>query len=55
MESVSTATPSPSTSLLTAYGTGHSESSMVNTLSHYQIIRRNGAVFLLSQTKLLWR
>ncbi|TAH11139.1 MAG: ribonucleoside-diphosphate reductase subunit alpha [Curvibacter sp.] len=52
MESVSTATPSPSTSLLTAYGTGHSESSMVNTLSHYQIIRRNGAVVPFEPNKI---
>ena len=52
MESVSTVTTSPSASLLTAHGSGHSESGMVNTLSHYQIIRRNGAVVPFEPNKI---
>jgi len=52
MESVSTATPSPTTSLLTAHSTGHTEAGMVNTLSHYQIIRRNGAVVPFEPNKI---
>ena len=52
MESVSTAIPSPATSLLTAHSTGHAEAGMVNTLSHYQIIRRNGAVVPFEPNKI---
>ena len=52
MESVSTVTTNPSASLLTAHGSGHNESGMVNTLSHYQIIRRNGAVVPFEPTKI---
>ena len=52
MESVSTATPSPSSTLLTAHSSGNAEAGMVNTLAHYQIIRRNGAVVPFEPNKI---
>ena len=52
MESVSTATPTPSSTLLTAHSSGNGEAGMVNTLTHYQIIRRNGAVVPFEPNKI---
>ncbi|OYQ39136.1 ribonucleoside-diphosphate reductase subunit alpha [Rhodoferax sp. TH121] len=52
MESVSTATPTPSSTLLTAHSSGSGEAGMVNTLTHYQIIRRNGAVVPFEPNKI---
>ncbi|MDZ7918829.1 ribonucleoside-diphosphate reductase subunit alpha [Rhodoferax sp.] len=52
MESVSTATPSPSSTLLTAHSSGNAEAGMANTLAHYQIIRRNGAVVPFEPNKI---
>ncbi|MBX9818405.1 MAG: ribonucleoside-diphosphate reductase subunit alpha [Burkholderiaceae bacterium] len=52
MESVSTATPTPSSTLLTAHSSGNAEAGMVNTLTHYQIIRRNGAVVPFEPNKI---
>jgi len=52
MESVSIATPSPSSTLLTAHSSGNAEAGLVNTLAHYQIIRRNGAVVPFEPNKI---
>ncbi|HCX81036.1 MAG: ribonucleoside-diphosphate reductase subunit alpha [Curvibacter sp. RIFCSPHIGHO2_12_FULL_63_18] len=52
MESASTATPTPSSTLLTAHSSGNTETGMVNTLTHYQIIRRNGAVVPFEPNKI---
>nr|WP_315473897.1 ribonucleoside-diphosphate reductase subunit alpha [uncultured Rhodoferax sp.] len=52
MESVSTATPTPSSTLLTAHSSGNAEGGMANTLAHYQIIRRNGAVVPFEPNKI---
>ncbi|MFM6989732.1 MAG: ATP cone domain-containing protein, partial [Rhodoferax sp.] len=52
MESVSTAIPTPSSPLLTPHSGGSAESGMVNTLAHYQIIRRNGAVVPFEPNKI---
>ena len=49
MESISTATPSP---LLTPHSTATAETGMVDTLAHYQIIRRNGAVVPFEPNKI---
>ncbi|PQA76717.1 ribonucleoside-diphosphate reductase subunit alpha [Rhodoferax sp. TS-BS-61-7] len=52
MESVSTATPTPSSTLLTAHSSNNAEGGMANTLAHYQIIRRNGAVVPFEPNKI---
>jgi len=52
MESVSIATSSPSSTLLTAHSSGNAEGGMANTLAHYQIIRRNGAVVPFEPNKI---
>nr|WP_315479568.1 ribonucleoside-diphosphate reductase subunit alpha [uncultured Rhodoferax sp.] len=52
MESVSTATPTPSSTLLTAHSSSNAEGGMANTLAHYQIIRRNGAVVPFEPNKI---
>ena len=49
MESISTATPSP---LLMPHSTATAETGLVDTLAHYQIIRRNGAVVPFEPNKI---
>ena len=52
MESVSIATPTPSANLLTAHSSSPEAGMVNNTLSHYQIIRRNGAVVPFEPNKI---
>ena len=52
MQSISTVSPTPSASLLTAHSTVAAEGGAVNTLAHYQIIRRNGAVVPFEPNKI---
>jgi ribonucleoside-diphosphate reductase alpha chain len=52
MQSISTVSPTPSATLLTAHSTAAAEGGAVNTLAHYQIIRRNGAVVPFEPNKI---
>ena len=52
MESVSIATPIASPSLLAAHSSTTESGVANNTLSHYQIIRRNGAVVPFEPNKI---
>ena len=52
MQSISTVNPTPSASLLTPHSTIAAEGGAVNTLAHYQIIRRNGAVVPFEPNKI---
>ncbi|MDR7305919.1 ribonucleoside-diphosphate reductase subunit alpha [Rhodoferax saidenbachensis] len=52
MQSISTVTPTPTATLLTPHSTAAAEGGAVNTLAHYQIIRRNGAVVPFEPNKI---